>query len=217
MLEPPSPVHLYDNVWWAGIAADAIKTVLAALVTLLVAVLIGNSLTARNDALKKKRELDLNAAQRFFDLYGEFFAVWKLWNSVVSAKGIPFEFTNLPDLRWNLYARAAAAEGQVESLMVKVVTERSLDESDLRRLGQFRQAYQTLRESIRYRKAIEWHGSATPEYVAFKKLACAFAQILEGDTANKLERAQNQLRTITSNRHEKIWYKTESVDVAGWM
>ena len=64
---------------------EIIKALLTAL-----AITIGAFLTARYwSAWQKRRELQLTAADTFYKLYGEFFAIWKLWNFLQDKGEIP--------------------------------------------------------------------------------------------------------------------------------
>src|SRR4051812_7667946 len=63
----------------------------------------------------KKREVDLATMKVFHELYGEFFAVWKLWNYYARDVG-PKPF---PDAsRWKLMEKACAAEGRMEAILI---------------------------------------------------------------------------------------------------
>src|SRR4051812_42948378 len=55
---------------------------------------------------QKQRELQLAAAARFYELYGEFFAIWKQWSTAKSGKVVPGQ-----PYREDLHRRACAAEG----------------------------------------------------------------------------------------------------------
>ena len=51
--------------------------------------LVGQRLTYQWNLRQKRRESDLATAQDLQRLYGDFFAVWKSWNSVVRTAGTP--------------------------------------------------------------------------------------------------------------------------------
>ena len=67
--------------------ADALPDLIVAAVTGVVAVLAGSWLVLYWNTRQKQRELDLSTAQTFHRLYGEFFAVWKLWNCFIKDIG----------------------------------------------------------------------------------------------------------------------------------
>ena len=50
------------------------------LVLLVLTWLIGQRLSYEWGVRQKRRELQLASLQEFYGAYGEFFAVWKLWN-----------------------------------------------------------------------------------------------------------------------------------------
>jgi hypothetical protein len=83
--------------------------------------------------------------------------------------------------------RAEVAEGGFEAILVKLASERHLDERERRLLGCFREAYQTPREMIRENKRLEWWSTVEPrghrlgfeQYRAFKALAEFVAFLLE--------------------------------------
>jgi hypothetical protein len=75
-------------------------------------------------------------------------------------------------------------------------------------VGKFRQAYQQLREVIREGSKLDWGRHDHPEYVAFKRLAVAFALLLSTmDQKNQPSEAHasQALLDITSNRWEGVW------------
>jgi hypothetical protein len=181
----------------------ALISTLASLVTLAVALgsgwLIGNRVAYKWNLRQKRREIQLSALQQFYAAYGEFFAIWKLWNSLVKRSNVSDE------LRWELHKRAAAAEGIIEGTFVKLSTEIELKDEDIRYLGQFRQRFQQLRESIRDEMELPWKNSEYSDYVEFKRLSTCVSLLLGSDWNHPCspERAQRQLLDITSNRFEK--------------
>src|ERR1700722_19702542 len=66
-----------------GTLTAIIAAFVAPVLTLGLAWLVGNSLTTRWDTVKKQAELDLAAMEQFYKIYGEFFAVWKLWEDAI--------------------------------------------------------------------------------------------------------------------------------------
>lgn len=100
---------------WAE-TVKAIPNLVVALLTLSLGWFVGNRLTAHWDERKKSREMDLLALGVFYEIYGRFFAIWKLWSGV---------FTSLPpdeEFRRGLLERAAEAEGRLESLLVRLAS-----------------------------------------------------------------------------------------------
>jgi hypothetical protein len=156
---------------------------------------IGRHLTILWSSRQKQVEQDLVAARDFHALYGEFFALWKLWNYYVRDLGADA----LPGAsRWALLDRICASEAKLEATLVRLASQRALARDDIESLGRFRQRYQQLRECIKRNVALEWNHSEHPDYKEFKKLATQVAAIIAGTGPVSTE----HLREITSNIYE---------------
>ncbi|WP_058187341.1 hypothetical protein [Terracidiphilus gabretensis] len=175
---------------------------LGGIFVLFLGALGGQRLTAYWNLRQKRRELQLSALQQFYGAYGDFFAVWKLWNR------LDRESKDAPERTWELHKRAASAEAIVESTMVRLASEMKLLDFDIRDLGRFRQAFQQLRQSIRKNQDLEWPSSECPEYKSFKTLAVHCARIISKawpDRPIAADLATTQLLQITSNKWEHDW------------
>ena len=162
---------------------------------------VGQRLTYSWNVRQKRRESQILSLQRFYEAYGEFFVVWKLWNRLEDG-------SSFDERRWELQKRSAAAEAIIESLLVKMSSEAVLTSEQTRSLGLFRQAFQQLRQCIRQGRVLEWHSSESVAYATFKCLAVEIAQILSRDwSGNQIqgEMAVRQLSNVTSNRWEDEW------------
>jgi hypothetical protein len=190
-----------------SVAQEAIKAFFSAgvsAVTLSLGWFVGNRLSARWAVSQKRREEDLSAASELHRLYGESFAVWKLWNR--TANSGPRD--SKEDARWQLAERAASVDAGFESLLLRLTSERILDRKIRDSLGTLRQGFQHLRQSIFEGHAIEWSDSEHPQYSEFKRLTCATSVLLASERNGHLptpEEADAALRDITSNRHEAGW------------
>lgn len=166
---------------------------------------VGKRISEYWDTRRKKRELDLSTLNEFYRQYGEFFAVWKLWNSQKIRRDKAFQ----PDAAWKLLERASSIEAAIESILVKIVTERKLSEEDIDVFGLLRQAFKSLRKRIDENEQLDWSHSEHEEYIALKRLACHLTTfILHGhiDTAPTKEEAATALSRITANHpHEERW------------
>lgn len=163
---------------------------------------VGQRLTFAWNVRQKRREFQLTASQQFYAAYGEFFAVWKLWNRL-DRNAASFE-----DRRWELHKRAAAAEAIIEGTFVKLSSEVLLPEGELNCLGRYRQAFQRLREVIRENVELSWSSSEHPEYKAFKSLSVQVAALLGSEWPEKsisCEQAAEQLMKITANTWRAKW------------
>jgi hypothetical protein len=204
-----------DGTLTAIIAAFA-----APVLTLGLAWLVGNSLTTRWDTVKKQAELDLAAMEQFYKIYGEFFAVWKLWEDAIQRNG---------GKRNELFERIAAAEAQLEALIVRISCQRALTQDEIHIIGAFRQAYQTLRKCMKHGQSLSadhgWNASNAAPYAAFKGLAASVAVLLRPEqisvwkmpsapTQSALMAAQS-LRALTSNAYEP-WVLPTGQEVVVW-
>ncbi|HEX8129937.1 MAG TPA: hypothetical protein VF527_12605 [Pyrinomonadaceae bacterium] len=181
-----------------------------------LAVTIGAFLTTRYwSAWQKRRELQLTAADSFYRLYGEFFAIWKLWNFLQDKGNID---KSKEATQWELFKRATMAEGGMEALFVKLASERNLSRKEIEMLSRFRQGYQTLRETIWDNEPIPWSGSDHPEYLSFKHLACNISLLLSSKLKFRLPAASDAsaaFHQITSNEWEDKWVIRRFTD--GWI
>jgi hypothetical protein len=182
---------------------ELIKTglnLLASVITIGLGWFIGQRLTVQWNLYQKAREYDLATADEFHKLYGEFFAVWKLWNDFKDHTQ-----NSGTDIRNELLTRACGAEGGVESMLVRLAISRNLKADEIAVLGKFRQGYQLLRESISTDVGIPWHASNNEQYVTFKRLATNVAAMIAAGKSSAPNAAQAFLK-ITSNVWEFRWW-----------
>ena len=99
------------NPWHGAIKAS--YTLIVSIVTLGLGWIVGQALTYRWNIRQKRRELQLSATQQFYAAYGEFFAVWKLWNRLDRSSD-----SAIGERQWELHKRAAAAEAVIEGTLV---------------------------------------------------------------------------------------------------
>lgn len=183
---------------------NSITPIVAVLVTLIAGWLISQRVTDRWEQARKRRELDLSALGELYMCYGEFYAVWKLWNGCCDTE----HPSSAPsDTTWNLLLRATAAEGSVEALLTKIATERNLVEAEINALGALRQAYHELRHAIRRGVPLPWYSSAHPDYTAFKGLQTLVAGLLtqSNDSRPVPADAARHFTRMTSNEYEQTF------------
>ncbi|MBA7652569.1 hypothetical protein ES703_60404 [subsurface metagenome] len=186
----------------------ALLNVIVAIFTLIFGLFVGKRLAVYWAIRQKRKEIELNSLNQFYELYGEFFSIWKLWNWLKENKK-----ENSPaykEKHWKLLNRACIAEAKVETILLKITSERYLSKEDIANLGRFRQAYQTLGEFIKYDNKIEWYYSENPEYLSFKKLSVSVASLLRIDTIfqEKLPNPKEGFKAfkkVTSNLWEDNW------------
>jgi hypothetical protein len=173
------------------------------LLSLVGSALIGSRISAIWNLRQKQKELDLATARDFHALYGEFFAIWKLWRYAHRNERVGFAPSEGVE-RTELLRRACDVEGKLESTLVRLSCERVLGYEDIKAIGQFRQLFQQLREAIFANQDIDWGWSEHPEYVAFKTLATRVALLIVDDGRRpSKEAAAEALLEITSNKWEQ--------------
>lgn len=172
-----------------------LSLVVAAL-TLLATWFIGYRLTAYWNLRQKRSEINLASLQAFHALYGEFKEVVKIWRlakrSLKSPVAVP------QDERWKLLTRACAIESKSEALVIRLTTERCLSSEEIRAIGLFRQAIQTLRESIRDDVDCPL-GSRRAEYRLLNQLTPQLAAMVSANLPKRApgaRRAQTQLAEV---------------------
>lgn len=189
---------------------STLSSILVVLVTLGLTWFVGQRLTVHWAIRQKRRELELAAANEFYRLYGEFFAVYKLWSYLSRDKEsvLPEAFQTI---RWELLQRASSNEGALESLFVKLAAERKLTDREVEILGRFRQAFQSLREAIRDSKDVGWYYQEHPKYLSLKRLAYLTACIINSESLKYVGAfgSSNSLETITSGVWENAWVLEE--------
>jgi hypothetical protein len=193
-----------------------------ALVLLAITWGFGQSIIAIWDVRKKQRELDIATTAQFQQLYGEFKEIGRLWKIYKRREDATMTYPE--NTRWELLKRAIAAESKIEAILVKLSTERSLDEGELEQLGLFRQCYQQLREAIRDNEELVFSEYGL-EYKFFNNLAshtaCLIAsgkqtrrlsrdiasqnlKVIAGVRSKHLDKALDKFRALQSNKDKRL-------------
>lgn len=156
------------------------------------------------DEKKKRRELDMAAVNQFQRFYGEFKTIWRLvrtyHNSFKAEEKNKLPQPTDADYIWKLMDRASKVEGDLEALLVKVATERRLNDTNANDLGLYRQACQKLREAIKKGKS-EYFQRDSEEYYLFDELSCEFLKIL---SFNELLEKNDVYEQTASAQYHKI-------------
>lgn len=192
-----------------SLLSDFAVPLLTAGITLSGGWLISTRVTDRWDRIKKRRELDLASAHDFQALYGEFFSIWKSWDShqryqdaFESNEAFPTECL------W----RTVAVEGKFEALLAKVASERELSDTDVAVLGAVRQGFRALRKAIREKENLDWRSADGHRYMAFKGLCVHTSRLLGSSPRRPLQPApvvaMENFRRMTDNRHGESWIDT---------
>lgn len=173
---------------------------------------IGQRISYLWNIRQKQKELDLISAREFYDLYGKFFSLWKLWNSSFTDPWCSAPYMSLDELpekfRWYSFEEACKIESRMEAIFVQVSGSKALKIRDVEVLGKFRQGFQQIRETIRSNDRLAWDSATHPEYLAFKHLGTEVGEILSKrrNTKFKNERCNVLFQEcITCNIWETIW------------
>ena len=183
------------------------KLVLGPLLTAGFALAVGNRISAAWSHRQKHREYSLSVTAEFYQVYGEFFAIWKLAN--YSFRQSRPEITQ--EYILGLIERAANMEARVEAMLLRVASELQLTPAEIRVLGLYRQAVQLLRQSIIRRQQLDFFGQGQAKYELYKHLSVAVGELVaslgqrERPDAN---RAKSQMTSITSSKWEDEWHET---------
>lgn len=187
-----------------GTQLELAKIVLGPLVTAGFALVVGNRISAAWSHRQKHREYSLAVTAEFYQVYGEFFAIWKLAN--YSFRHERPEIT--PDFILGLIERTAAMEARVEAMLLRVASELSLTASEIRTLGLYRQAAQLLRQSIIRREQLDFFGTGQAKYELYKKLSVAVGDLVASLGVREKPAASlatSQMTEITSSKWEAEW------------
>lgn len=179
--------------FWNEVLLELIKTLLSGAIVGM-GWFVGQRMVAYWDERKKQQELDLTAAREFHSLYGEFKDVSRLWR-IVKYEG-PDKKSLSSDTRSDLLRRASSAEGRIESMIVKLSSERVLTDEEIAALGLFRQAYQQLRMAIRDDRPFEWIYES-PEYHLYNALATRVARVIAATTVTRQDNTDGAIDTLS--------------------
>jgi hypothetical protein len=183
---------------------EVFKTCLT-LFVLAVTWLVGTRIINFWEIKKKQKEQDILSSSEFHKLYGEFTSVWRLWK--VQHDNFPTK-ESLSDKSeeryWELLKRASTVEGGMESVFVKLASEKTLSDTEINALGFFRQAIQQLRQSIRDFDKMNWQRE-NQGYILLKELTIITTQLINRPSKTpKDEMAKMQLSKITET-NSKQW------------
>lgn len=149
---------------------------LVSVITLALGWLVGQRLTTNWNLVQKHRETEIENIHQLHLVYGEFRELSKTWRLIKKDEAVAE--AERPGIRWILLTRACALESKVESINIKLATEKIIrDDEDLRTLGLFRQAIQRLRESIRD-ETVTPSSSRGIDYEYFNHLAARVATLI---------------------------------------
>jgi hypothetical protein len=175
---------------WGSFWEHVLSGAVLALVAAVLATFVTNRLTAERARENARRDRDLATARDLYTVAGELFAAWKLWDFHSREPG-PDDAPYGDDRRSAIVQLAASAEGQCESLLVRIAQEHDLDPDDIAALWCLRSAFKQLRYQIRENKQLRWwatdsHGDdGNRHYTAYKNVLALVGTIVENQTGAK--------------------------------
>jgi hypothetical protein len=187
--------------------------VLQAVFTAFLAALIGQRFSMYWHLREKRRELALDAQNRFWRLYGQAFVIWKRWN--YSFEEDP---AKQPEMRAKLLDRIMEAEAEMEGILLKLISERELADHEVEAVAKFRQGYQRIRWAIRHGEKVTWSDPSDPPYVSLKRTATAVSYLISTiDIAPRPDprTADANVIEVTAQKWENLWEKPLSSPPTG--
>lgn len=180
--------------FWQFVAGNVLAGSVVALVVALIALFLTGRYAAQREDAQLRQARDLASAAALYRVHGQFFKAWKAWD-YHSRPIVPFGYAPCPpeaQRHSEILADAAAAEGDYESLVVRISLEHDLAVEEQAAMWCLRFALKQLRYAIRVNKPFHrWRGDTHGrqgldggfrEYQAFKTLIPIVASILvEGD------------------------------------
>ena len=175
--------------------------IIAAVISTLIGGLIVGVISSRWARSQKLRELDFATLEQFQQLYGEFFALYHLWDDFKRGLFQGFE-SSQKEIAKDIIERAYSMEGRMEAVLTKIAAEKELSLNEIDSLGRFRQAFQRMRKHVSRDKPFNWDCDFHREYASLKIHASRAADIILFGRPRVPTRSHLQILEITSNRYE---------------
>src|SRR5262249_41747499 len=123
--------------------------------------------------------------------------LWNIYFTDIKSKQNHWEENQISStLRWDLLERAAVTEGKFEALLIKIASERQLNDSDVKILGIFREICQTIRESIRDYREVPWDAAEAVNYKTVKLLSSSVGCLLASEHPWKKPSVQSSVESL---------------------
>ena len=178
------------GVDWGAFGEHVLSGVVLAVLAAVLATFVTNRLAAERARESARGERDLATARDLYRVAGDLFAAWKLWDFHSRSPGpklAPYD----DDRRSAIIQLAATAEGQCESLLVRIVQEHDLEPDDIVALWCLRSAFKQLRYKVRKNEKLEWwatdsHGDdGNRHYTAYKNTLAHVGTMIENQAGTK--------------------------------
>jgi hypothetical protein len=175
--------------------------IIAAVISTLIGGLIVSVLSSRWTKTQKQRELDFSTLEQFQQLYGEFFALYHLWDDFKGGLFQGIEGSS-KEIAKDIIERAYNMEGKMEAVLTRIAAEKELSLSEIDSLGRCRQAFQRMRKHVSRDIPFNWNVDFHREYASLKIHAARVADIILFGRPRVPSRSKLQILDITSNRYE---------------
>ena len=201
---------------------EFIKFIFVAL-TLLLTWFIGNRISIRWAIIQRKKEIEIDTLNEFYKLYGEFFSMWKLWRLTLNSSKEDGKEAQYEEVKHRIERESFIAEGRVEAILVKIASEKRLNDTQLEILGRFRQAYQRLRECMRENKDLPWFNSDYFEYSTFKRLSYLVSRVIQSNYSPLMKwimswiPSLNRSKILTLNNKKAVKIITSNYWQRNWI
>ncbi len=186
---------------WAILQPSIVSAVVAPVITTGLGAIIIARLSSVWARSQKRKELDLATLEQFQRLYGEFFALYHLWddfkqNKFANVEKAPDDFVK------DIIQRAYRTEGNMEAVLTRIAAEKKLSSEEIDSLGKFRQEFQRVRKYVSKDIPLNWDRDFHPEYASVKIHAARVSDIILFSKARSRATRSLQILDITSNRYE---------------
>lgn len=190
MLLPTPPPTAAPSPFSGAFLPELISNLTVVVAAGVVAFLTTERWASTRQRIEAQRARRLATAEELYRAYGEFFAVWKLWEYYTENRrggDAPYGDIDTASVE-SLVAQAASVEGMYESFLVRVTVEQTLEDHDEAALWALRFALRKLRLMIRKNQPLAWYRLASGttgevsapeyrEYEAFKGLVAVASEI----------------------------------------
>lgn len=140
---------------WSSLWEHVLSGLVVALLAALLATFITSRIVDGRARDKALRDNDQETARHLYRLAGMLFEAWKLWDFHSRSPKAPYD-----DEQWSdMIGRAAKAEGECESLVMRIALEHNLEPQRVEALWCLRNSFKQLRYSIREREPLLWWAS----------------------------------------------------------
>jgi hypothetical protein len=196
-------VGLWDEFWKA--AVQELPKLITTLFAAILAWVVGSRITAAWDMRKKRGEFDILLAKEFYTLVASFKAVAREWEAYLKRKPASDNLAAWETARIELARRALEAETNMESILLKLLTEgmgrEGLTEAERtqrqRSLSLFRVAFRNLRETVEEGQDPP-PGWGDPQFWLFNRLAGEISRMVHERSVQVPDKARTPSQAMNA-------------------